>query len=311
MNEFDTNIYDILIIGGGAAGMTAALYSLRSGKSVLLIEKETIGGQISKSPRVENFPSIKEISGTEFSDKLFDQIMDLGCEFELDTVLSVNKENNLFTITGEYNNYLAKAVIIATGLEHRKINIEHEDELIGKGVSYCAVCDGAFYKDEEVCLIGDANTALQYAILLSNYCKKVYVCTLFDRFFGDDLLIKRLRSRNNIDITHNIALQEFKYNDELTGLVFKNTQDGSIYEIDVKACFIAIGQVPKNDIFSNLVDLDQNGYILVDGDLQTKTEGLFVAGDCRQKKVRQLTTAVSDGAMASVGAVSYIDRNFE
>ena len=307
----DKNIYDIVVIGGGAAGMTAALYSLRSGKTVLLIERETIGGQISKSPRVENFPSIKEISGTEFSDKMFDQIMDLGCEFELDTVVSVNKENNLFCINGEYNNYQAKAVIIATGLEHRKINVEPEDELIGKGVSYCAVCDGAFYKDEEVCLIGDANTALQYSLLLSNYCKKVYVCTLFDKFFADDILVSRLRKRENVEIYHNLLLKEFKYSDELEGLVFENTQDLTKKEFTVKACFIAIGQIPNNDIFSNLVELDKNGYILVDNDLQTKTEGLFVAGDCRQKKVRQLTTAVSDGAMASVGAVSYIDKNFE
>ena len=303
-------MYDIIIIGGGAAGMTAALYSLRSGKSVLLIERETIGGQISKSPRVENFPSIKEISGTEFSDKLFDQIMDLGCEFELDNVLKLEKENNTFKVYGEYNNYESKAVIIATGLEHRKINVEPEDELIGKGVSYCAVCDGAFYKDEEVCLIGDANTALQYSLLLSNYCKKVYVCTLFDKFFADDILVSRLRKRENVEIIHNVSLKEFKYNNELEGLVFENTQDLTKKEFTVKACFIAIGQIPNNDIFSNLVELDKNGYILVDNDLQTKTEGLFVAGDCRQKKVRQLTTAVSDGAMASVGAVSYIDKNF-
>lgn len=303
-------MYDIIIIGGGAAGMTAALYSLRSGKSVLLIERETIGGQISKSPRVENFPSIKEISGTEFSDKLFDQIMDLGCEFELDNVLKLEKENNTFIVYGEYNNYQSKAVIIATGLEHRKINVEPEDELIGKGVSYCAVCDGAFYKDEEVCLIGDANTALQYSLLLSNYCNKVYVCTLFDKFFADDILVSRLRKRENVEIYHNLLLKEFKYSDELEGVVFENTQDLTKKEFTVKACFIAIGQIPNNDIFSNLVELDKNGYILVDGDLQTKTEGLFVAGDCRQKKVRQLTTAVSDGAMASVGAVSYIDKNF-
>ena len=303
-------MYDIIIIGGGAAGMTAALYSLRSGKSVLLIERETIGGQISKSPRVENFPSIKEISGTEFSDKLFDQIMDLGCEFELDNVLKLEKENNTFKVYGEYNNYQSKAVIIATGLEHRKIDVEPEDELIGKGVSYCAVCDGAFYKDEEVCLIGDANTALQYSLLLSNYCKKVYVCTLFDKFFADDILVSRLRKRENVEIYHNLLLKEFKYSDELEGVVFENTQDLTKKEFTVKACFIAIGQIPNNDIFSNLVELDKNGYILVDNDLQTKTEGLFVAGDCRQKKVRQLTTAVSDGAMASVGAVSYIDKNF-
>lgn len=303
-------MYDIIIIGGGAAGMTAALYSLRSGKSVLLIERETIGGQISKSPRVENFPSIKEISGTEFSDKLFDQIMDLGCEFELDNVLKLEKENNTFIVYGEYNNYQSKAVIIATGLEHRKINVEPEDELIGKGVSYCAVCDGAFYKDEDVCLIGDANTALQYSLLLSNYCKKVYICTLFDKFFADDILVSRLRKRENVEIYHNLLLKEFKYSDELEGVVFENTQDLTKKEFTVKACFIAIGQIPNNDIFFNLVELDKNGYILVDNDLQTKTEGLFVAGDCRQKKVRQLTTAVSDGAMASVGAVSYIDKNF-
>ena len=304
------NKYDVIIIGGGAAGMTAALYSLRSGKSVLLLEKETIGGQISKSPRVENFPTIKEISGEELSSKLFDQIMDLGCEFELDTVLKVEKNENEFIVTGEYSTYNSKSVILATGLEHRKINIENEDELIGKGVSYCAVCDGAFYKDEDVCLIGDGNTALQYSILLSNYCKKVYVCTLFDKFFGDDVLVKKLKERENVEIIQNVSLTKFIANEELEGLVFKNTKDDSLLELKVKGCFIAIGQIPNNENFSNLVDLDKNGYIIVNEDLETKTKGLFVAGDCRVKKVRQLTTAVSDGAMASVGAVSYIDKNF-
>ena len=304
------NKYDVIIIGGGAAGMTAALYSLRSGKSVLLLEKETIGGQISKSPRVENFPTIKEISGEELSSKLFDQIMDLGCEFELDTILKVEKNENEFIVTGEYSTYNSKSVILATGLEHRKINIENEDELLGKGVSYCAVCDGAFYKDEDVCLIGDGNTALQYSILLSNYCKKVYVCTLFDKFFGDDVLVKKLKERENVEIIQNVSLTKFIANEELEGLVFKNTKDDSLLELKVKGCFIAIGQIPNNENFSNLVDLDKNGYIIVNEDLETKTKGLFVAGDCRVKKVRQLTTAVSDGAMASVGAVSYIDKNF-
>lgn len=304
------NKYDVIIIGGGAAGMTAALYSLRSGKSVLLLEKETIGGQISKSPRVENFPTIKEISGEELSSKLFDQIMDLGCEFELDTVLKVEKNENKFIVTGEYSTYESKSVILATGLEHRKINIENEDELIGKGVSYCAVCDGAFYKDEDVCLVGDGNTALQYSILLSNYCKKVYVCTLFDKFFGDEVLVKKLKERENVEIIQNVSLTKFIANEELEGLVFKNTKDDSLLELKVKGCFIAIGQIPNNENFSNLVDLDKNGYIIVNEDLETKTKGLFVAGDCRVKKVRQLTTAVSDGAMASVGAVSYIDKNF-
>ena len=276
------NKYDVIIIGGGAAGMTAALYSLRSGKSVLLLEKETIGGQISKSPRVENFPTIKEISGEELSSKLFDQIMDLGCEFELDTVTKIEKIDNTFKVFGEYGNYESKSVIIATGLEHRKINIENEDELIGKGVSYCAVCDGAFYKDEDVCLVGDGNTALQYSILLSNYCKKVYVCTLFDKFFGDDVLVKKLKERDNVEIIQNVSLTKFIASDELEGLVFKNTKDDSLLELNVKGCFIAIGQIPNNEIFSNLVELDKNGYILVNEDLESKTKGLFVAGDCRQ-----------------------------
>lgn len=302
-------MYDIIIIGGGAAGMTAALYSLRSGKSVLLLEKETIGGQISQSPRVENFPSIKEIAGNEFSDKLFEQILDLGAEFELDTVNKIEKNDNIFTVITEYSQYKSKAVIIAAGVKHRKIGIANEDELIGKGVSYCAVCDGPFYKDEDVCLIGDGNTSLQYAILLSNYCRKVYLCTLFDKFFGDKTLVDKIKERENIKIIHNVSLTEFKYENELTGLIFENTIDNSKLDLTVKGCFIAIGQVPANDIFANVVDIDEKGYIIANENLETKTPGVFVAGDCRGKKIRQLTTAVADGAIASVGAVAYIDRN--
>lgn len=303
-------IYDIIVIGGGAAGMTAALNSLRGGKKTLIIEKETFGGQISKSPRVENIPSIKEISGTDFSDKLFDQIMDLGCDFELDNITSITKEDNIFTIVGEFSSYFGKAIIIATGLEHRKINIDGEDDLVGKGVSYCAVCDGAFYKDEDVCLIGDGNTALQYALLLANYCKKVFLCTIFDKFFGDDVLVSKVKERTNIEIIHNISLQQFIYDTELHGLLFKNTTTNETIQLNVKGCFIAIGQIPNNKCFNNVLDLDDNGYILTDDNLETKTKGIFVAGDCRQKKVRQLTTAISDGAIASIGAVNYIDKNF-
>lgn len=301
-------MYDIIIIGGGAAGMTAALYTLRAGKSVLLIEKEAIGGQVAISPRVENFPSIKEIAGSEFADNIFDQITSLGAEFELDTVKNVEKKDNKFIVTGEFDTYESKAVILATGVKHHKINVEHEDELVGKGVSYCAVCDGAFYKDEDVCLIGDANSALQYALLLSNYCKSVHICTLFDRFFGDDILVDRIKKRDNITYTHNLALQEFKYDDNLTGLVFKNTKTNEKVELNVKGCFIAIGQIPENECFKNIVDLDKQGYIIANSDMETKTEGVFAAGDCRNKKIRQLTTAVADGAIASVGAVAYIDK---
>lgn len=301
-------MYDIIIIGGGAAGMTAALYSLRSGKTVLLLEKENVGGQISQSPRVENFPSIKEIAGSAFSDNLFEQIMDLGAQFELENVLNVTKQQNIFVVKTDYNCYESKAIILATGVKHRHIGVDGEEELIGKGLSYCAVCDGAFYSGEDVALIGDANTALQYALLLSNYCKKVYLCTLFDKFFGDDTLVKSVLKRTNIEIIHNISLKAFKKSDKLEGLVFENTIDKNTLELNVKGCFIAIGQIPENEAFQNIVDIDSNGYFIADENLATKTEGVYVAGDCRAKKIRQLTTAVADGAIASVGAVAYIDK---
>lgn len=298
---------DIIVIGAGTAGMTAALYSLRNGKTVLILESEAIGGQIASSPRVENFPSIKQISGSEFSDNLFEQISDLGVEFELDKVLKVEKNVNYFTVTGEYNTYEAKAVIIATGVKHKKIHLPMEDELVGKGVSYCAVCDGPFYSGKDVALIGDGNTALQYSLLLANYCNKIYVCTLFDKFFGDLTLVKRLKEKENITVIPNVALKEFKYDDELTGLVFKSMTEEKNIELNVSGVFIAIGQMPDNSSFSNLVDLDKDGYIMANDNMETKTKGLFVCGDCRSKKIRQLTTAVADGAIASISAVNYID----
>ncbi|MFA7032743.1 MAG: FAD-dependent oxidoreductase, partial [Bacilli bacterium] len=178
-------IYDILIIGGGPAGMSAALYALRSGKTVLILEKENFGGQIANSPRVENWPSTKEIAGLEFSDHLFNQITDLGADFELEDVQSIEKQTNMFVIKTNYQTHQSRTVIIASGVTHRQMNLPHEEQLIGKGVSFCAVCDGPFYKGQEVYLVGDANTALQYALLLANYCPKVHMFTLFDRLFGD------------------------------------------------------------------------------------------------------------------------------
>ena len=298
---------DIIVIGGGAAGMTAALYAKRSGKTVKIFEKESFGGQIASSPKVENFPSIKEISGLELSNNMFEQIMDLGVEFECEDVLEIKQENGCFIVTTDYNTYLSKAVIIAAGVKHRTINVENEEELIGKGVSYCAVCDGAFYKGKDVAVIGDANTALQYTLMLSDICSKVYLCMLFDRFFADQTLIDRLSSKNNIVITKEIALKEFIHTDELKGLKFENTKTGEPFKIDVDSCFIAIGQVPNNERYANLVDLDDKGYI-ISTDTTTKTPGIYVAGDCRTKQVRQLTTAVGDGAIAAMNAVNYINN---
>ena len=300
-------MFDSIVIGAGPAGMTAALNLRRDGKTVLLLERETVGGQIALSPRVENIPSIKEISGEDYSAQIFDQISDLGVEFELENVLSIEKVDGLFKVTTDYQTHEAKSVIIATGCEHRHIGVAREEELVGKGVSYCAVCDGAFYKDEEVAIVGDANTAIQYAIALASYCKKVHVCALFDKLFADKTLIDRLYSKENVDVRFNISLQEFLGEKELTGLRFVDTKTNEEVKYEVKAVFIAIGQVPHNEPFASLVELD-HGYIVTDDLMHTKTEGLFAVGDCRTKKYRQVITAENDGMVAAIEASRYIDR---
>ena len=288
-------MYDTIIIGAGAAGMTAALNVLRNGKTCLIWEKELIGGQIANSPRVENYPSIKEISGEQFSSNLFDQITSLGCDFELEEVLKVEKSVDVFKVTTNYAQYEAKTVVIATGAEHNKLNVPGENL---KGVSYCALCDGAFYKGEEIAVIGDANTALQYALLLSNYAKKVHFCMLFDKFFGDKILSDRLLEKENVEVYRNISLNEIRGKDSVEKLIFTNTQTNEEFDLEVKGCFVAIGMSPKTEIFEGLVDRVK-GYILVDEDMMTKTDGLYAIGDVRSKKVRQLTTAVSDAAIAA------------
>jgi len=297
---------DILIIGGGPAAMTAALYSLRAGRSVRMIEKENFGGQIADSPRVENFPSLKSISGLEFSSNLFDQVTSLGAEFELDEAQKIEKDGDVFLVKGSSNEYRAKSVIIATGVKHRHLNIAGEDKYLGHGVSYCAVCDGPFYAGKPVMVIGDANSALQYAILLASQCPHVDVVTLFDKFFADDVLVKGLLSLRNVTITHNMSSLSFNGDGKnLTSVSFENTVSKERTDIACAAAFVAIGQLPDNDRFANLVEL-KKGFILTDETMATKTPGLYAAGDCRDKKVRQLTTACSDGAIAALSASNYV-----
>jgi len=300
------NLHDVIIIGGGPAGMTAAIYALRGGKSVLIIEKSNFGGQIANSPRVENIPGTKEISGLDFASNLFDQISDLGVDFELEDVEGVTKVDGIFTVKTNYGEHQGRSVIIATGVEHRHTGVSREEELTGKGISYCAVCDGAFYKGEEVVLIGDANTAMQYVLLLSNYCKKVTVCALFDHLFADQILIDQVNAKENVKVYFNKSLQEFKGENELTGLRFIDTQTKEELNIDCKACFIAIGQVPNNKKYENLVELDSRGFIVTNASMETKTPGLYAAGDCCSKDVRQLATAFNDGAIAATKAIQYL-----
>ena len=298
-------MYDVIIIGGGPAGMSAALYLLRNNKKVLIIEKNAFGGQIATSPHLENFPTIKSISGLEWSDLFFNQISDMGADFELEEVLEVSKTGNLFTVKTNYNEYQTYCVIAANGVTPRKLNLPNEDDLRGKGVSYCAVCDGPFYKGEESYIIGDANTALQYAVLLTDYCTKVHLYTLFDKFFGDQILINKVLNNEKIEIKHNLSLIELIGKDNLEAIKFQDTKtkEETIYK--TSNVFIAIGQIPHNDAFKGLIELNK-GFIPTNEEMETNVPGFFAAGDTRVKNERQVITACSDGSIAAVSALKYL-----
>jgi len=301
-----SDIIDVAVIGAGPSGMTACLYALRVGKSVTLFEKEGIGGQAATSPRLENFPSIKSIKGEEFTQNLFEQIESLGVNFEFGEITSLSKENDTFTLVCDGNEFKARSVIIATGVKHRHIGVAREEELIGKGVSYCAVCDGPFFANQDVVVIGDGNTAVQYAILLTNYCKSVTVCTLFDKFFSEQIITKRLLENPKVKVIHNVSLVSFN-GDEVESLTFEDTKSKEKITVACKGVFVCVGQIPNNDNFKELTD-QEKGFIVVDKDMKTKTPGLYAAGDCTVKTVRQVATAVSDGAIAATMACRYLDN---
>jgi len=301
-----SNIVDCLIVGGGPAGLTASIYCKRSGLNVLVLEKESFGGQIATSPKVENYPTIKSISGSELIERMIDQVTELGVDIDIDEVKHIERNDGIFHVIGEFSTYLAKTVILATGCVHRKLKAEGIDDFQDSGVSYCAVCDGSFYEGKDVCLVGDANTALQYSILLSNICRKVYVCTLFDKFFGERPLVDALLKKENVEVIHNVSLKTVNGNDKIESLDFENTKTKEIQNIKVDGLFVAIGQIPNNKDFENLVDLDEQGYFDSNETCKTKTEGLYVAGDARRKDLRQVATAISDGAQAATLAVNYI-----
>ena len=298
-------MFDTIIIGCGPSGMTAALYLLRANKSVLLLEKEGIGGQIAESPRLENYPSIPSISGSEFADKLFSQIQDLGAEFEFAEALEIQKEGNTYIVKTDGDVYSARSVILANGCKHRQLGLEREEELTGHGISYCATCDGAFFRDQNVVVIGDANSALQYAIALSEICKHVQIMTLFDRYFADPILVKRVQENPKISAEHEWSAIRFEGNKDLTGVTFQNTKTKEIQTIPCQGCFIAIGQIPHNDAYASFVDLNR-GFIVTDENMATKTPGLFACGDTRVKKVRQVATAIGDGANAAMNCLAYL-----
>ena len=299
------NIYDIVVIGGGPAGLTASLFAARAGKSVMLLESNAFGGQIATSPRVENYPSISEIAGAELADKMFDQAVSHGVEFDMGRG-TVETTDVGFRVTTEYSTYDCLSVVIATGVSHKKLGIPSEERLSGNGVCYCAVCDGAFYKDKPVCVVGDGFTAAQYALYLSEICSQVHLLTLFDKLFCDKELTDRILSNSKIEWTQNVTLTEILGDSKVEGVVLRDS-DGAVTYLDLDAVFVAIGQEPHNEDFAKLVKLDDKGYIVAGEDCRTSCEGVFVAGDCRMKSIRQCATAVGDGAVAGIAATSYVD----
>ncbi len=300
-------MYDVIIIGGGPAGLTAAVYALRAGKSVLVIEKQTFGGQITFSPKVENIPGFTEISGNEFAEKLVDQAMAQGAEFEMQEVLAVRKTENGFLVQSDGGDFSGKTVIIATGAKHRTLGLEGEQELIGNGISFCAVCDGAFFKDADVGVVGGGNSALQEALLLSETSKTVHVFQNLDFLTGEAKLIEQIENKGNVTVHYGCTVIGYDGEGTLTGIKVK--QPGGEKDYPLSGVFLAVGLEPQNDKFSNVVSLDNRGYAEAIDDVNTKTAGVFVAGDCRSKKIRQVATAASDGAIAALAACAYIDQN--
>ncbi len=296
---------DIVIVGGGPAGLTAAIYIQRAGKHAVVFEGNAPGGQILTASIVMNYPAIKSITGAEYSQSLYEQAVALGTEVRFAKVAGISIENGKKVVHTEQGDVEAKSVILATGASNRKLGVEKEAEFLGKGVSYCATCDGAFFKDKAVAVSGGGNTALEDALYLSNYCSKVYLIHRRNELRGEKILADELKTKKNVEFVLEANVTKLLGEDHLTGLEVTKL-DGTLINLDVSALFIAIGQVPGNGAFSNVVELDDYGYIVAGEDCKTNVDGVFVAGDARVKGVRQLTTACADGTVSAMAALAYI-----
>ncbi len=296
-------MYDIIIVGCGPAGLTAAIYALRANKKILILEKDNIGGQITSSLKVENFPGFKQISGNDLMNNLYEQAIDLGCEINIEEVIKI-KDGKIKTVITDENEYETKSLIIATGCKNRLLGIDREEEFIGNGISFCVACDGAFYKDKVVAVIGGGNSAVINALSLSEICKKVYLIQNLDFLTAEDMLKERIKEKNNIEIMYNSKVVKLIGDDELKSIEVSGKEDKTIA---IDGMFISIGQIPQNDIFKGIIDLNEQNYIK-SIECLTNKEGIFVAGDCREKKIRQLTTAAGDGTIAALEAINYLNN---
>ena len=302
-------MYDIVIVGAGPAGLTAAVYARRANKSVLLLDKAAFGGQITYSPKIENYPGFESISGSELADKMVEQALNQGAEVEVENVIGIRDNNDTKTVlTEDGNEYEGRAVILACGAKHRHLGLENEEKFIGDGISFCAVCDGAFYGGKTVALIGGGNSALQEAILLSETCKKVYVIQNLDFLTGEKRLQEILEKKENVEVITGTIVTAIADTAEFSSITLKKVSSGETSDLALDGMFVAIGLEPENDAFADLVALDAAGYIDSAENCQTKTPGIFAAGDCRQKGVRQVATAIADGAVAAIAACRYLDH---
>lgn len=297
-------MYDIIIIGAGPSGMSAALYALRANKKVLLLEKECFGGQIINASSIENYPALHNVSGYDFATNLYNQIKSLGVILKYEEVLEVTDRKEVIT---RKDTYKGKNIIIATGLKKRKLNLENEDKLLGSGISYCATCDGNFYKNKSVAVVGGGNTALEDALYLSNIASKVYLIHRRDKFRGEKKLISEVKEKNNIELILNSNITKIIGEDNLNSIEITDNRN-NISKLEIEGLFIAIGNIPDNNRFKNIIDLDENGYIIANTNLKTKTDNIYVAGDTRVKTLRQLVTATADGAIAATEIIKEMEN---
>lgn len=300
-------MYDSIIVGAGPAGMTAALYLLRSGKKVLLLESDSFGGQIASAPNVENYPGIPHMDGSDFADKLLSQVTDFGADIDVTRVGGIIKRIGFFDVITESGPVSGKTVIIAVGVKHRTLGIAGEENYFGKGISFCAVCDGPFYKGKTAAIVGGGNSAVQEALYLSDICEKVHLIHRRDSFRAEKSLVESAKRKDNLIIHTDSVISEFKGENQIKGLTILNKRTSEVTDITCDVLFEAIGRIPENNIFSDLIELDDNGYVIAKENCSTSCPGIFVAGDCRQKNIRQLTTAVADGSTAALAAVDFLN----
>lgn len=299
-------MYDMIVIGGGPAGLTAALYARRANRSVLIIEKETFGGQITFSPKVENIPGFPVLSGNDFAERLVDQVLAQGADTEMAEVLGLTDEGTHRVVHTDGGDFEGKTVILATGARHRRLGLDGEEALIGNGISFCAVCDGAFYTGRTVAVVGGGNSALQEALLLADLAARVYVVQNLDSLTGEQTLQDQLVARDNVTVLTGRVVDGLLGGDELTGIRIRRTATDEVEELALDGLFVAIGLVPQNQAFADTVPLDEGGYVVADESCLTPAPGVFVAGDCRRKRIRQVTTAAADGAVAALAACEYL-----